>query len=105
MSELIYTFASLAARTAEGKTCLDGMRRLADILHPRGVPITWIVSPESAAVASEALSEWHAAHGDDVAVELPPLTGSFAEKKAFLQDRRAQVRRVLPWCTRQGAFI
>jgi len=97
VSELIYTFASLAARAADGKTCLDGMRRLAGILHPRGVPVTWIVSPESAFFAREALTEWHAAHGDEVAVELPPLTGSFAEKKAFLQDRRAQVQQVLPW--------
>ena len=73
MSELIYAFASLAARTANGKTCLDGMRVLADIMHPRGVPITWIVSPESAAIAAETLTAWHVAHGDEVAVELPVL--------------------------------
>jgi hypothetical protein len=97
LSELIYTFASLAARTANGKTCLDGMRCLADILHPRGVPITWIVSPESAAIAKETLTEWHTSHGDEVAVELPPLTGSFAEKKTYLMERRAQIQQALPW--------
>lgn len=97
MSELIYTFASLAARTADGKTCLDGMRALADIMHPRGVPVTWIVSPESAAIAADILTAWHIAHGDEVAVELPVLEGSYAEKEQFLKDRRAKVRQALPW--------
>lgn len=97
MSELIYTFAALAARTAQGKTCLDGMRALADVMHPRGVPVTWIVSPESAAIAREALTAWHKEHGDDIAVQLPPLTGTYAEKKAYLEERRAAVRRILPW--------
>lgn len=97
MSELIYTFAALAARTANGKTCLDGMGVLADVLHPRGVPITWIVSPESAAIAKETLTAWHALHGDEVAVELPPLEGTHAEKVAYLKARRAAVREALPW--------
>ena len=97
MPELIYTFASLAARTAEGKTCLDGMQVLADIMHPRGVPVTWIVSPESAAIAADSLTAWHIAHGDEVAVELPELAGTYAEKEQFLIDRRAKVRQALPW--------
>lgn len=97
MSELIYTFASLAARTAEGKTCLDGMHVLADIMHPHGVPITWVVSPESAEIAKATLTEWHASHGDEVAVELPPLSGSHEEKLAYLIERRDAVRRALPW--------
>lgn len=104
MSELVYTFASLAARTAQGKTCLDGMRLLADIMHPRGVPVTWIVSPESAAIAKDTLTEWHTAHGDEVAVELPLLDGSYAEKLAYLTDRRRKVQQALPWaeCTVAG---
>jgi hypothetical protein len=97
MSELIYTFASLAARTAQGKTCLNGMRVLADIMHPRGVPVTWIVSPESAAIVRETLTGWHAAYGDEVAVELPELEGSYAEKEAFLIARRREVQQALPW--------
>jgi len=96
-NELIYTFASLAARTTQGKTCLDGMRVLADVLHPRGVPITWIVSPESAVIAKDILTDWHASHGDEAAVELPPLEGTYAEKQRFLRDRRALVQQALPW--------
>ena len=97
MSELIYTFASLAARTAQRKTCLDGMRLLADIMHARGVPVTWIVSPVSADIAKETLTKWHAAHGDEVAVELPPLEGTYAEKAAYLAARRRAVQQALPW--------
>ena len=97
MSELIYTFASLAARTAQGRTCLDGMHALAEIMHPRGVPVTWIVSPESAAIAAETLTAWHDTHGDEVAVELPVLEGTYSEKEQFLKGRRAKVRQALPW--------
>ncbi len=97
MSELIYTFASLAARTAQGQTCLDGMRALAAILHPRGVPITWIVSPESADIAKETLTEWHLAHGDEAAVELPALEGTYSEKKDYIEARRERVRAAVPW--------
>ncbi len=97
MSELIYTFASLAARTAQGKTCLDGMRVLAEVMHPRGVPVTWLVSPESAAIAKDTLAEWHREFGDEAAVELPPLSGTMAEKQTYLVERRAKVREALPW--------
>lgn len=51
MGELVYTFASPAARAAQGRACLDGMRRLADITRPRGVPVAWIASLNSAAIA------------------------------------------------------
>lgn len=97
MGELIYTFVSYAARTAGGKTCLDGMHLLADIMHPRGVPVTWLVSPESAAIARDTLTQWHAAHGDEVAVDLPPLEGTYDEKRALVADLRARVRQALPW--------
>ncbi|MBI5091163.1 MAG: hypothetical protein HZB26_01825 [Candidatus Hydrogenedentes bacterium] len=97
MSELIYTFVAYAARTAQGKTCLDGMRLLADIMHPRGIPVTWLVSPESAAIARDTLNEWHTAHGDEVAVDLPPLTGTYAEKLARITELRGKVRQALPW--------
>ena len=105
MSELIYTFASLAARTAQGKTSLDGMRLLADIMHARSVPVTWIVSPESAAIAKETLTAWHGEYGDEVAVELPPLEGCYADKLAYLTERRAKVREIVPWaeCTIAGS--
>jgi len=96
VSELIYTFASLAARTAQGKTCLDGMRVLADIMHPRGVPVTWLVSPESAAIAKDTLTDWHHNFGDEAAVELPPLEGTFEEKKKYLEDRRDRSLRLCP---------
>ncbi len=39
MGELIYTFASIASRFKNGTTALTGMRRLADTLHPLGVPL------------------------------------------------------------------
>jgi hypothetical protein len=97
MGELVYTFVSYAARSAQGKTCLDGMSLLGGIMHPRGVPVTWLVSPESAAIAAETLTGWHADYGDDVAVELPRLEGTFAVKQALVAGLRARVRQTLPW--------
>jgi len=105
MSELIYTFVASAARHHAGVTCLDGMRLLAGALHPHGVKITWSVSPESARLAARELTDWHNAHGDDVAVSTPDLTsgiqhrlsGSIDEKKATLAGIRKEIRSALPW--------
>ncbi|MFH1742762.1 MAG: hypothetical protein ABIH23_27465, partial [bacterium] len=97
MGELIYMFASLAARHRDGSTCLDGMRLLAKTLHPYGVKITWIVSPESARIAAEELTEWHEQCGDSIAVELPPLSGGLEEKKAQVAAVRDGIQAALPW--------
>ena len=97
MGELIYMFAGYASRHRDGVTCLDGMRLLADTLHPHGVKITWIVSPESAAIAAETLTRWHESFGDDIAVHVPALDGSFDEKKAAMSAARDAVAKALPW--------
>ncbi|MBI4558980.1 MAG: hypothetical protein HY706_15465 [Candidatus Hydrogenedentes bacterium] len=99
MGELIYLFASLAARHKDGVTCLDGMRLLAGILHPLGVPITWIVSPESARIAAKELTRWHESFGDEVAVATPALSGSLAQKKSQMSEARDGIQRALPWST------
>lgn len=97
MGQLVYMFASTAARSESGITCLDGMRLLANTLHPLGVPITWFVSAGSAAIAATTLSEWHKSHGDAVAVQIPPLSGSFEDKKALIASERAAIAQALPW--------
>jgi len=97
MGELIYMFASYASRHRNGVTCLDGMRLLADTLHPHGVKITWIVSPESAAIAANAFTRWHDAYGDAVAVHTPPLSGTFEQKTAKMAAAREAVAKALPW--------
>jgi len=74
MGELVYTFAGMAARHRDGATCLNGMRLLADTLHPHGVRITWLVSPDSARIAAAQLTDWHERFGDDVALATPELT-------------------------------
>lgn len=105
MGELVYTFAATAARHRDGATCLDGMRLLADTLHPYGVRVTWLVSPESASIAAPQLTAWHERFGDDVALATPDLTlgaqarlsGAFDAKKTQLAAARDAVQRVLPW--------
>ncbi|HPO15754.1 MAG TPA: hypothetical protein PLI09_20095 [Candidatus Hydrogenedentes bacterium] len=104
MGELIYTFASLAARHVGEVTCIHGMRLLAETVHPSGVKITWIVSPESARLAARELTEWHNAYGDDVAVSQPELSaghldfsGTLQEKTERLAAVRERIRKVLPW--------
>lgn len=97
MGDLIYTFTSLACRHSNGRTCTAGMRLLAETLHPFGVPITWIVSAESAAIAAKEINRWHETHGDDVALGPPVLAGSRDEKERALKECRDRVREALPW--------
>lgn len=97
MGELIYMFASLAARHRDGVTCLDGMRRLADTLHPHGVKINWIVSPESARITADTLKRWHDENGDEIAVLTPLFSGDVENKKRQLAEVRDGVRKALPW--------
>jgi len=97
MSELIYMFASLADRHRDGVTSLDGMRLLSDTLHPLGVKITWIVSPESARIAQKELTRWHGDFGDDIAVATPALAGSLDEKKKQMAATRDAIQKALPW--------
>lgn len=97
MGELIYTFTSLAARHTKDETCIEGMRLLARTLHPHGVKITWIVSPESARLAAPQLTEWHETYGDDAAVGVmddPPAPGDAGD---VLAQARDAIAKVLPW--------
>ncbi len=99
MGSLIYMFASYASRYQDGVTCLDGMRLLADTLHPHGVKITWIVSPGSARIAAKALTQWHDAFGDDVAVHTPELSGTLKYKATQMEMARDAVNAALPWAS------
>ncbi|MCK5862514.1 MAG: hypothetical protein KAH38_08515, partial [Candidatus Hydrogenedentes bacterium] len=87
---------------------LTGMQRLADTLHPHGVPITWMVSPDSARVAAKELSQWHDQYGDDVAIAPPELSittvdesPSYEKKLERLAGYRTAIQQALPWaeCT------
>lgn len=104
MGELIYSFASIASRCRNGVTSLKGMRLLADTLHPHGVPITWLVSPESARAAEAELTHWHHEHGDDVALAPPELSLTPADTKPDYRERvarlgryREEIKKILPW--------
>ena len=99
MGEFVYMFASYATRHEGDVTCLKGMRLLADTLHPHGVKITWIVSPESARIAAETLTRWHEAHDDAVAVHAPALSGTLEDKKAQMAAARSAIAQALPWAT------
>lgn len=109
MGKLVYMFASLAERTVGDVTCLEGMTLLAETLHPHGIPITWMVSPESARLAADSLKQWHEDYGDEVAMTLPtiasgdsnsraPLPSSGCEaKRKLIKKRRESLLKILPW--------
>ena len=99
MGELIHTFVATAERVQHGKTCLDGMRLLAERLHPYGVKITWLVSPESARIAQKELTAWHEKDGDEVALFTPEIEGTFEEKRTVLERARGEIETTLPWAT------
>ena len=108
MGEFIYSFVSIASRFKNGTTALKGMRLLADTVHPHGVPVTWLVTPDSARVAARELTMWHDEYGDDVAVAPPELSLSIVDTKPEYTTRRdrlarlrEEIRRTLPWaeCT------
>ncbi|MBK7497076.1 MAG: hypothetical protein IPI28_17390 [Candidatus Omnitrophica bacterium] len=108
MGRLIYMFTSLAERIVDNQPPLIGMERLADILHDYEVPITWLVSPESAAMCKKQLKEWDGKFGDEVAMTLPTnasgdsnsralhLAGA-KSKKDLLAARLLNLKKTLPW--------
>ena len=87
MGALIYSFASIASRYRNGKTALTGMTRLAETLHPHGVPITWLVSPDSARIAAKELTQWYETFGDDVAIAPPELSLSVVDPSPCLREK------------------
>lgn len=97
--KLVYTFASSAARVEDGRTCVEGMKLLAERLHPLGIRITWLVSAESARLTAELLTTWHREHGDAIAVHAPKMALELAyeEKLAILRREKAGVEAALPW--------
>ena len=54
------------------------MRRLAEVAHKHGIPITWAVGATSARAFATDLTEWHTSHGDETAlmVDIKPIWGS-----------------------------
>ena len=54
------------------------MRRLAEVAHKHGVPITWGVGATSARSFAADLTEWHTSHGDEVMlmVDISSIWGS-----------------------------
>ena len=54
------------------------MRRLAEIAHKHGIPITWGVEATAARSFAADLTEWHTSHGDEVMlmVDIAPIWGS-----------------------------
>jgi hypothetical protein len=109
MGQLFYSFASLAERVINNTSCEIGMTRLANLYHDYEIPVTWMVSPESAKFTKKILTSWAEEYGDEVAMTLPtfasansnsraPLTtGNRNAKKELIEKRRAQLQKILPW--------
>ena len=92
------------------------MRRLAEIAHKHGIPITWGVGATSARSFAADLTEWHTSHGDEVMlmVNISSIWGSgtdfddlsqsaehivtMREKLPdFVSSERDKVQRAIEW--------
>ena len=64
------------------------MRRLAEIAHRHGIPITWGVGATSARSFAADLTEWHTSHGDEVMlmVDIAPIWGSGTDSDDLSQS-------------------
>ena|GEM_PF-449152 len=109
MAELLFTFASYATRMEGDLSPLKGAERLASVLHPYGVRITWLVSPASATAMKARLTEWHEKFGDDISVcpdgmkrdhtgiTPGPMVGTVEERIEEATYLRERIRQILPW--------
>jgi hypothetical protein len=65
--ELYFTFVSSAyymdKKWGHGMP-LDGIKRVAQVAHSNGVPVTWLVSPRSAEEGRDLFREYHDNYGD-----------------------------------------
>lgn len=71
----------------------DGMRRLAELAHHHGMPVTWIVDPMTAELMGQELADWHGRFGDDIAMSLAGLP---FEAEAF-RLQREKLQKLCPW--------
>ena len=64
------------------------MRRLAEVAHKHGIPITWGVGATSARSFAADLTEWHTAHDDEVMlmVDISPIWRSGADSDDLSQS-------------------
>jgi hypothetical protein len=97
---------------------LDGIKRVAEIAHSNGIPVTWLVNPKSAEEGKALFKEYHDKYGDAVGYM---LTGSEATEKqwgdeSYLYKRLStkklaelvagevnSIRKSLPWADLQIA--
>ena len=64
------------------------MRRLAEVAHKHGIPVTWGVEAASARAFATDLTEWHTSHGDEVMmmVDIAPIWGSGTDSDDLSQS-------------------
>ena len=64
------------------------MRRLAEVAHKHGIPITWGIGATSARSFAADLTEWHASHSDEVMlmVDIAPIWGSGTDSDDLIQS-------------------
>ena len=64
------------------------MRRLAEVAHKHGIPVTWGVEAASARAFATDLTEWHTSHGDEVMlmVDIAPIWGAGTDSDDLSQS-------------------
>ena len=92
------------------------MRRLAEVAHKHGIPITWAVGATAARSFATDLTEWHTSHGDEIAlmVDIKPMWESGTDSDdisqsaehivtmreklpGFISSEKDRVQRAIEW--------
>ncbi|MBI1927494.1 hypothetical protein HYR99_25040 [Candidatus Poribacteria bacterium] len=73
----MFTYSLVSTAISDDRRRLrGGMRRLAEIAHKHGIPISWAMHADSARAFASDLTEWHESYGDEplLMLDIAPLT-------------------------------
>ena len=86
---------------------LEGIRRVADIAHSNGIPVTWMINAKSAQAAGDLFTQYHNTYGDEVGLILS-ANQEEAEKwggESFYMRRTLNRDKMLKWAQEEIAGI
>ncbi|MDG0809959.1 hypothetical protein [Cohnella rhizosphaerae] len=93
---LVYTFVSYAASFGDRGVAVEGVRRIAELAHRHGIPVTWIVDGTSIGLLKSSICEWHERYGDSAILACPAYKDE-AELRSRLADETALLKQAFPW--------
>lgn len=86
-----------------------GIKRMGDIFHNYNIPITWLLSPQSARCEQDLLTEFHEKYGDEAAMMIrfdekhhsterqSAEKWSVDEARKIIKKQKEEIEKYLPW--------